>query len=57
MSEKPGYWDVHTCAWVGAEPSHVGPPLAGSDPIAALDESVPEQRPAVELPVAADAPD
>ena len=24
MAEKPGYWDLHRCAWVDAEPDDMG---------------------------------
>ena len=30
MSETPGYWDVHSCTWVGATPTYVLPPAAAS---------------------------
>ncbi len=27
MAEKPGYWDLHRCAWVDAEPDDMGLPV------------------------------
>jgi hypothetical protein len=41
VAEKPGYWDVHRCAWVGTEPTYDGLPV----PEPAADAAVPEQRP------------
>jgi hypothetical protein len=55
MAEKPGYWDVHRCAWVDAEPTHVAPLAAPRD--AASDVAVPEPRPSAEPALTADAPD
>lgn len=26
INARPGYWDVNSCAWVGAEPMYVVPP-------------------------------
>ena len=60
MAEKPGYWDVHLCRWVGAEPENVlpSPVRAPADRPASSDEAaVPEQRPAAERAMTADAPD
>ena len=31
MNTRPGYWDVDRCAWVGAEPMHVAPPVSTSE--------------------------
>jgi len=63
VAEKPGYWDVHRCAWVGAEPTYVVPPLpepAADEPSLPADEAaVPEQRPAIAIasPLVAGTPD
>ncbi len=60
MAGKPGYWDVHQCTWVGAEPKNVlpSPVRAQDDRAASSDEAaVPEQRPAAEPAMTADAPD
>ena len=45
MSEKPGYWDVNRCAWVGAAPTNVLPPESSREGAAHAGE-LPEQRPA-----------
>ncbi len=61
MAEKPGYWDVHRCAWVDAEPTADFAPVptpavdAGSSP--AADATVPEQRPGRDAPLVAGTPD
>ena len=53
MAEKPGYWDVHRCAWVDAEPTGHG--LAVPEP--AAEPTVPEQRPDRDAPLVAGTPD
>ena len=30
MNGRPGYWDTEACAWMGAEPIHVVPPVPAS---------------------------
>ncbi len=55
MAEKSGYWDVHRCAWVDAEPTHDIPSAARQD--AAAEAAVPDQRPPAEPALTADAPD
>jgi hypothetical protein len=61
MAEKPGYWDLHRCAWVGAEPaSHDFPePQPGSDeaPSPTAEATVPGQRPDMDAPLVAGTPD
>ena len=27
MNARPGYWDIEACTWVGAEPTHIVPPV------------------------------
>jgi hypothetical protein len=27
VNVRPGYWDVDSCSWVGADPVYVVPPL------------------------------
>jgi hypothetical protein len=59
MAEKAGYWDVHRCAWVDAEPTHVVPPTRPEATVASADPAapVPEQRGSAEPAVTVDAPD
>ena len=45
MAEKPGYWDVHRCAWVGTAPPY-DDLLPVPEP--ATDAAVPEQRPGLD---------
>ncbi|HEX6920726.1 MAG TPA: hypothetical protein VF314_10885 [Actinomycetes bacterium] len=46
IKAKQGYWDVNTCAWVGADPAHDVPTSRHADPHDA-DAPVPEQRAAI----------
>jgi hypothetical protein len=61
MAEKPGYWDVHRCAWVDAVPDDMG--LGSPEPVTAESVSstaggtVPEQRPDMDAPLVAGTPD
>ncbi len=61
MAEKPGYWDLHRCAWVDAEPDDMGLPVPETVAAEAIsppaDATVPEQRPDVDAPLAAGTPD
>jgi hypothetical protein len=61
MAEKPGYWDLHRCAWVDAEPDDMGLPIpetAAADPMSPIaDAAVPEQRPDMDAPLVAGTPD
>ena len=40
MNARPGYWDIETCTWVGAQSTHVVPP----GPDAPVEDSVPAPR-------------
>jgi len=58
MAEKPGYWDLHRCAWVDAEQTDIGLPIpeaAAAEPTA--DATVPEQRPDMDASLGAGTPD
>ncbi len=61
MAEKPGYWDLHRCAWVDAEPTPdfapVPPPAADEESSPTADATVPEQRPDMDAPLVAGTPD
>jgi len=62
MAEKPGYWDLHRCAWVDAEPTAdfapvPSPALAEPDSPTTADATVPEQRPDMDAPLVAGTPD
>jgi hypothetical protein len=61
MAEKPGYWDLHRCAWVGAEPISDFPPdpqPAVAEPLStAADATVPEPRPDQNASLVAGTPD
>jgi hypothetical protein len=61
MAEKPGYWDLHRCAWVDAEPDDMGlsvPATAMAEPgPPTADATVPEQRPDMDAPLVAGTPD
>ena len=61
MAEKPGYWDLHRCAWVEAPPAshdfpHLQPGSDGSRSPTA-DTTVPEQRADLDAPLVPGAPD
>ena len=57
---RPGYWDIERCEWVGAEPTHVAPPMAAPPvPETPVEDSVPAPRGGAEtapgsIPVAAE---
>jgi hypothetical protein len=61
MAEKPGYWDLHRCAWVDAEPTHdfarPPTPTAAEESSPTADAAVPEQRPDMDAPLVAGTPD
>jgi hypothetical protein len=61
VAEKPGYWDVHRCAWVGTEPSYddvpIPEPAAAESVSPAADATVPEQRPDLDASLVAGTPD
>ncbi len=61
MAEKPGYWDLHRCAWVDAERTHDfapnSTPAAAEESSPTADATVPEQRPDMEAPLVAGTPD
>jgi hypothetical protein len=61
VAEKPGYWDVHRCAWVGTESTYDDVPVpepAAAEPVSpAADATVPEQRPDLDASLAAGTPD
>jgi hypothetical protein len=54
MTDTSGYWDVHRCAWVGAPPAYVVPPVAGPAGASTADPrevpALPEQRATAEVP-------
>ena len=60
MNARPGYWDIEACAWVGAEPTHVVPPVPLPPvPDTLVEDSVPAPRSGAETapgptPVAAE---
>ena len=60
MNARPGYWDIETCTWVGAEPTHVVPPVPVRPvPDTPVEDSVPAPRSGAETasgstPVAAE---
>jgi hypothetical protein len=54
VAEKPGYWDVHRCAWVDAEQSS---DIGIAIPEPAAEATVPEQRPDLGAPLVAGTPD
>ena len=31
INVRPGYWDVDSCSWIGADPVYVVPPLRHAD--------------------------
>jgi hypothetical protein len=56
MAEKPGYWDLHRCAWVDAEPTQdfANPRLVSDETsLPAADSTVPAQRPDLDAPLVA----
>ncbi len=61
MAEKPGYWDLHRCAWVNAEPDDMDlsvPEAAAAEAVpTAAESAVPEQRPDMDAPLVAGTPD
>ena len=61
MAEKLGYWDLHRCAWVDAEPGDMGLTVSGAaaaEPVSSTaDATVPEQRPDMDAPLVAGTPD
>ena len=61
MAEKPGYWDLHRCAWVDAEPvSHDFPdaqPASAETSSPTADAIVPEQRPEPDASLVSGTPD
>ena len=61
MAEKPGYWDLHRCAWVDAHPVHdflpVPPPASGEESLPTTDATVPEQRPEPDASLVSGTPD
>jgi hypothetical protein len=61
MAEKQGYWDLHRCAWVDAEPTSDFAPdkVPASDETSprSADATVPEQRPDLDAPLVAGTPD
>jgi len=58
MAEKPGYWDVHRCAWVDAEQMPDFPtPASDEESSPTADPAVPEQRPDMDGPLVAGTPD
>ena len=38
INARPGYWDIATCSWVGAEPTDLGPPVLRSETPASADD-------------------
>lgn len=65
INVRPGYWDVATCSWVGAEPMYLVPPVLRSESPASADDRTglgtaevpaPRHRRADEAPVTAAPP-
>jgi hypothetical protein len=61
MAEKPGYWDLHRCAWVDVETSPdfapVPSPAADVESTPIVAATVPEQRPDIDASLVTGTPD